>query len=70
MQSWMQTQLVLMLTLRHCVLQVLSAAADALAAQRRPDDLRTVVGFADALPAHVPQAIYRELNRALNRTLS
>ena len=50
-------------------LQVLSAAADALAAQMRPDALRTVVAFADALPAHVPQSIYRELNRALNRTL-
>lgn len=50
--------------------RVLSAAADALAAQRRPDALRTVVAFADSLPAHVPQSIYRELNRALNRTLT
>lgn len=50
--------------------QVLSAAADAVAAQQRPDVLRTVVAFADALPAHVPQSIYRELNRALNRTLT
>lgn len=50
--------------------QVLSAAADALAAQRRPDALRTVVAFADSLPAHVPQSIYQELNRALNRTLT
>lgn len=53
-----------------CCLQVLSVAADALGAQRRSDALRTVVSFADSLPAHVPQAIYRELNRALNRTLS
>ncbi len=51
-------------------MQVLSAAADALGAQRRADALRTVVALADALPAHVPQATYRELNRALNRSLA
>lgn len=51
-------------------MQVLSAAADALAAQMRSDALRTVVAFADAVPAHVPQSIYRELNKALNRTLT
>lgn len=59
----------LTLSIPRC-LQILSAAADALGAQRRPDALRTVVAFADSLPAHVPQAVYRELNRALNRTLS